>query len=65
MNTVVSCGCDVPNCPRTTGDGASERVSRVVFVPDATSGACERGLKDLDNVGVAVADTAAVIERFA
>jgi nicotinamidase-related amidase len=36
-NTVVICGCNFPNCPRTTVYEASERDFRIVYVKDATS----------------------------
>jgi len=54
VNTVVVCGCNFPNCPRSTIYDASERDFRVVFVPEATSGTYERGVEELANVGVAV-----------
>lgn len=57
VDTVVVCGCNFPNCPRTTVYEASERDFRVVFVPDATSGTYERGVRELENVGVAVKET--------
>jgi nicotinamidase-related amidase len=51
-NTVVICGCNFPNCPRTTIYEASERDFRVVLITDATSGIYERGLRELDKIGV-------------
>jgi nicotinamidase-related amidase len=51
-NTVVICGCNFPNCPRTTVYEASERDFRVVLISDATSNIYERGLQELDNIGV-------------
>jgi nicotinamidase-related amidase len=51
-NTVVICGCNFPNCPRTTVYEASERDFRVVLISDATSNIYERGLHELDNIGV-------------
>lgn len=62
VNTIVVCGCNFPNCPRTTVYEASERDYRLVFVPDATSGVYERGIEELENIGVAVQDTADTIE---
>lgn len=56
INTVVICGCNFPNCPRTTVYEASERDYRIVFVPDATSGTYPRGLVELENIGVALMD---------
>jgi nicotinamidase-related amidase len=57
VDTVVVCGCNFPNCPRTTVYEASERDFRIVFVPDATSGTDERGVRELENIGVAVMET--------
>lgn len=57
-NTVVVCGSNFPNCPRTTLFQASERDFRLVFVPDATSGVYERGLRELANIGVDLMSTA-------
>lgn len=57
IDTVVVCGCNFPNCPRTTLYEASERDYRLVFVPDATSGVYDRGIEEVTNIGVAVRDT--------
>lgn len=57
VSTVVVCGCNFPNCPRATIYEASERDYRIVFVPDATSGTYQRGLTELQNIGVTVMDT--------
>jgi len=62
VDTIVICGCNFPNCPRTTVYEASERDYRLVFVPDATSGVYERGIEELEDIGVAVQDTADTIE---
>lgn len=58
IDTIVVCGCNFPNCPRTTIYEASERDYRLVFVPDATSGVYERGIDELENIGVTVRETA-------
>lgn len=52
INTVVICGCNFPNCPRTTVYEASERDFRVVLISDATSNIYERGLQELGNIGI-------------
>jgi nicotinamidase-related amidase len=52
VNTVVICGCNFPNCPRTTVYEASERDFRVVLIKDATSNIYERGFQELDKIGV-------------
>ena len=62
VDTLVVCGCNFPNCPRTTVYEASERDFRVVFVADAVSGTYERGLEELSGIGVAVANTDEVID---
>jgi nicotinamidase-related amidase len=56
VGTLVICGCNFPNCPRTTIYEASERDFQIVFVPDATSGVYERGLRELISIGVLVLD---------
>jgi nicotinamidase-related amidase len=57
VDTVVVCGCNFPNCPRTTIYDASQRDYRLVVVPDATSRTYERGLDELRDIGVAVKTT--------
>jgi nicotinamidase-related amidase len=65
VDTVVVCGCNFPNCPRTTIYEASERDFRVVLVPDATSGVYERGVEELEDIGVAVRETTDTVEWLA
>ena len=65
ISTLVVCGCNFPNCPRTTIYEASERDYRLVFVPDATSGTYERGLDELRAIGVAVKDTDQAVQWLA
>jgi nicotinamidase-related amidase len=62
VDTVVVCGCNFPNCPRATIYEASERDYRLVFVSDATSGVYERGIDEVENIGVRVAETGETIE---
>ena len=57
VNTVVVCGCNFPNCPRTTVYEASERDFKIVMVKDATSLVYDIGLQELQNIGVSVMDT--------
>ena len=52
INTIVLCGCNFPNCPRTTIYEASERDFKIVFVADAVSQTYKRGLQELKNIGV-------------
>jgi len=54
VDTVVVCGCNFPNCPRTTIYEASERDFRVVLAIDAISGLDERGMEELGNIGVSL-----------
>lgn len=57
VDTVVVCGCNFPNCPRTSMYEASERDFKIVFIKDATSLVYEKGLKELENIGVSIMDT--------
>lgn len=52
LNTVVVAGCNFPNCPRTTIYEASERDFRIGMIPEAVSGTYDRGLQELENIGV-------------
>jgi nicotinamidase-related amidase len=57
VNTVVVCGCNFPNCPRTTIYEASERDFRIILVKDATSLIYNIGLEELENIGVSLMNT--------
>ncbi|MGI8831653.1 MAG: cysteine hydrolase family protein [Nitrososphaeraceae archaeon] len=61
VNTVVVCGCNFPNCPRTTIYEASERDFRIVLAKEATSAIYDIGLKELKNIGVVLMDINACI----
>ncbi len=52
INTLVFCGCNFPNCPRTSIYQASERDFRIVLARDALSGLYERGEHELEGIGV-------------
>jgi nicotinamidase-related amidase len=54
VNTVLICGCNFPNCPRTTIYEASERDFRAVLIRDGTSAVYDAGLRELKNIGVSV-----------
>ena len=56
IDTVVVCGCNFPNCPRTTIYEASERDFRIVLAKDATSLIYDRGLQELKSIGVSSMD---------
>jgi nicotinamidase-related amidase len=57
VDTLVFCGCNFPNCPRTTIYGASMRDFRIVMAVDAVSGVYDRGLEELRNIGVTMMST--------
>ncbi|HMD51513.1 MAG TPA: isochorismatase family protein, partial [Solirubrobacteraceae bacterium] len=60
VNTVVFCGANFPNCPRTSIYEASERDFRVLLVRDAVSGLYERGEQELANIGVGITTCSAL-----
>jgi nicotinamidase-related amidase len=62
VDTIVFCGCNFPNCPRTSVYEASERDLRVMLVEDAMSGVYERGRREMENIGVVVASTEQCLE---
>jgi nicotinamidase-related amidase len=57
INTIVLCGCNFPNCPRSTIYEASERDFKIVLVTDAISGLYDRGREELFNIGLTLMDT--------
>jgi nicotinamidase-related amidase len=65
INTIVLCGCNFPNCPRTTIYEASERDFRIVFVADAVSQTYKRGLQELEKIGVNLIKTKEVLTTLA
>ncbi len=62
VTTVVVCGCNYPNCPRSTIYEASERHFKAVFVADATSGTYRRAMREFDAIGVRVMGTDSCLE---
>jgi nicotinamidase-related amidase len=52
IDTLVFCGCNFPNCPRSSVYGASMRDFRTVFVTDAVSGVYDKGIDELRDIGV-------------
>jgi nicotinamidase-related amidase len=60
VSTVVFCGCNFPNCPRTSMYEASERDFRVVVATDALSGLYERGERELAAIGVRLMTSEAI-----
>jgi len=61
ISTVVFCGCNFPNCPRTSIYEASERDFRVVVASDALSGLYERGERELSAIGATLMSTPEVL----
>jgi nicotinamidase-related amidase len=61
VDTVVVVGCNYPNCPRTTIYQASERDYRIVLVHDAISGLYDRGVTEMQAIGVRLRSGADVI----
>jgi nicotinamidase-related amidase len=61
VSTIVFCGCNFPNCPRTSIYEASERDFRVVLAEDAISGLYDKGREEVENIGVRLMRTADVI----
>jgi len=64
ISTIVFCGFNFPNCPRTSIYEASERDFRVVAVTNAISGLYERGARELKAIGVGLLNTADVIRAI-
>jgi nicotinamidase-related amidase len=64
VSTLVFCGVNFPNCPRTSIYEASERDFRIALANDAISGLYERGARELANIGVALAPTGELIEQL-
>jgi nicotinamidase-related amidase len=60
VTTIVFCGCNFPNCPRTSIYEASERDFRIVLARDAISGLYERGERELAGIGVRLMSTAEI-----
>jgi nicotinamidase-related amidase len=60
VTTLVLCGCNFPNCPRTSIYEASERDFRIVLARDAISGLYQRGERELAAIGVRLLDAGEV-----
>ncbi len=52
VSTLVICGCNYPNCPRTSVYQASERDFRIVVAVDAISGIGPADISGLEKIGV-------------
>src|SRR6266566_164872 len=64
VSTLVFCGVNFPNCPRTSIYEASERDFRVVLATDAISGLYERARQELANIGVSLMTAGELIDRL-
>ncbi len=64
VNTIALCGCNFPNCPRTTLYEASERDFRIVLVRDAVSALYERGEREMEEIGVQLMDADTLAGRL-
>ncbi len=62
INTLIFTGCNFPNCPRATIYQASERDFRIILVKDALSGVYQRGIKEMEAIGVRVMTTSQLLE---
>jgi len=52
VDTLVFCGCNYPNCPRTSMYQASERDFRIVLVQDAMSQLYPKAKEEMCRIGV-------------
>jgi len=65
INTLVFCGCNYPNCPRTSVYQASERDFRLVLATDALSQLYARGEQEMENIGVRLLTTDQLAQAIA
>lgn len=63
VNTLVFCGCNFPNCPRTSIYEASERDFRIVVAEDAISGLYDQGRQELQAIGVVMMPAEAIARQ--
>ena len=61
IDSLVFCGCNFPNCPRTSIYEASERDFKIALATDAVSGLYEQGVRELERIGVSIQDTPGII----
>ncbi len=64
ITTLVFGGSNFPNCPRTSIYEASERDFRIIVAQDALSGLYDRGITELQNIGVRFLTVADLIEKL-
>ena len=63
VDTLVFCGCNFPNCPRTSIYEASERDFRLVLIEDAVSGLGDKDRIEMNHIGVELMTTEAYISQ--
>jgi len=61
IDSLVFCGCNFPNCPRTSIYEASERDFKIALVTDAVSSLYGQGVRELERIGVFIQDAAEII----
>jgi len=61
IDSLVFCGCNFPNCPRTSLYEASERDLKLAIATDAVSGFYDQGLRELERIGVWIRDTRGIV----
>lgn len=64
VSTLVFCGCNYPNCPRTSIYQASERDFRITAVVDAISGMAQSDIEGLEHIGVNCATSETICRRL-
>lgn len=62
VSTLVVCGCNLPNCPRTSIYEASERDYRLVLARDAVSRLSAEAVVELEGIGVQVWPTGRIAD---
>ena len=65
ISTLVFCGSNFPNCPRTSIYEAGERDFRLVVVEDGVSGLHSRGKEELEKIGVRLITSDEMIGKMA
>ncbi|MEE4379245.1 MAG: isochorismatase family cysteine hydrolase [Candidatus Competibacteraceae bacterium] len=61
IDTLLFCGCNFPNCPRTSIYEASARDYKLMLAEDALSGLYEKGRQEMENIGVEVVSTETIL----
>lgn len=64
VTTLVVCGCNLPNCPRTSIYEASERDYRLVLARDAVSRLSPEAIVELEDIGVRVWPTSRIADAI-